>query len=61
MNKLNYKYIYVAKFANYLMTQGAVCRGTSIHPKTHKVFWCFDYDEVQPIYERMKKSTESKA
>lgn len=56
MNKLNYKYIYVAKFANYLMTQGAVCRGTGIHPKTHKVFWCFDYDEVQPIYEKMKKS-----
>lgn len=54
-NKNNYKYIYVAKFANYLMSQGIVCKGTGIHPKTKQVFWCFDYDEVQPIYEKINK------
>lgn len=55
MNNKRYKYIYVAKFANYLIMQGAVCRGTGIHPRTHKVFWCFDYDEIQPIYEKISK------
>lgn len=54
-NKNNYKYIYVAKFANYLMSQGIICKGTGIHPKTKQIFWCFDYDDVQPIYEKINK------
>lgn len=56
MDRTNYKYVYSAKFANYLMLQGAVCKGTGVHPKTHKIFWCFDYDEVQPIYEKLNKN-----
>lgn len=31
-DRKNYKYIYSVNFANYLMTQGIMCRGTGISP-----------------------------
>ena len=45
LDRNNYKYIYSVTFANYLMTQGIMCRGTGISRKTGKYFWCFDYNE----------------
>lgn len=59
LNRANYKYIYSVNFANYLMTQGVVCKGTGISPKTGKYFWAFDYDECQPVYEKLNKKEEN--
>lgn len=53
MSKNNYKYIYNVKFANYLMLEGVVCKGTGVSPTTGRIFWCFDYDECQPIYQKI--------
>ncbi len=49
-SRKNYKYIYDVKFANYLMLQGVICKGTGIHPKSGNPFWCFDYNDCQPFY-----------
>ena len=51
-DRSNYKYIYNVKFANYLMLNGVVCRGTGVSKSTGQFFWCFDYDECQPVYEK---------
>lgn len=59
LDRKNYKYIYSVNFANYLMTQGIMCRGTGISPKTGKYFWAFDYDECQPVYEKLNKKEEN--
>lgn len=58
LNRENYKYIYNIKFANFLMIHGARCRGTGIG-KLGKVFWAFDYDECQPIYDLINERTEN--
>ena len=50
LSRNNYKYIYDAKFANYLIINGVQCKGTGISRETGKVFWCFDYNDVQPYY-----------
>lgn len=60
-DRSNYKYIYSVNFANYLMTQGVMCRGTGISSSTGKYFWAFDYDECQPIYEKIAKDRTSKS
>lgn len=52
-DRSNYKYIYNVKFANYLMLNGVVCRGTGVNKSTGQFFWCFDYDECQPVYEKL--------
>lgn len=55
LDNSNYKYIYSAKWANILMLNGVFCRGTGINPSTGRCFWCFDYDECQPFYEKLMK------
>ena len=52
-DRKNYKYIYNVNFANYLILEGVRCRGTGVSPTTGKFFWCFDYDECQPIYNKL--------
>lgn len=54
-NRTNYKYIYSVRFANFLMTQGVICRGTGFNEKKGQYFWAFDYDECQPAYEEMER------
>lgn len=50
MDRTNYKYVYSADTANYLMLHNAICKGTGLNKKTGCIFWCFDKDEVEPIF-----------
>ena len=52
-NRDSYKYVYDVKFANYLMLQDIKCKGTGISKETGNYFWCFDREEIQPVYERI--------
>lgn len=54
MDRSKYKYIYNVKFANFLMLNSIVCRGTGISPSTGKFFWCFDYEDCQPVYKMIE-------
>lgn len=55
IDRSKYKYIYNVKFANFLMLNGILCRGTGVSQSTGKFFWCFDYDECQPIYQEIEQ------
>lgn len=55
LDRSNYKYIYSVRFANYLITQGVVCKGTGFNEKKKQYFWAFDYDECQPAYKELER------
>ena len=59
-DKSKYKFIYNCSWANYLILQGASCLGTGVSQSTGKYFWCFNYDEVQPIYAMVEKRKKAK-
>lgn len=59
-DRRTYKYIYDCHFANFLLTNGAICKGTGISESTGKIYWAFDYESCQPAYEVIKKNKEVK-
>lgn len=58
MDRSKYKYIYNASFANYLILNGVICRGTGVNKHTGGIFWCFNYDECQPVYEKLDAKSD---
>jgi len=52
ISKKNYKYIYNIELANYMMINKVMCKGTGKSQSTGNTFWCFDFYECQPIYDK---------
>lgn len=45
------KYIYNPEQANFFIQNGCLCTGTGINPSTGKVYWQFNYNDVQTAYQ----------
>ena len=59
-DRRTYKYIYDVHFANFLITNGAICKGTGISESTNEHFWAFDYNSCQPAYDIIKRNKENR-
>ncbi len=46
----NKKYIYNHELANYFIQQGCKILETGLNRNQNKIYWCFDYFEIQPAY-----------
>ena len=55
-----FKYIYDVKAANFFMENGCICLGTGLHSRTKKVFFIFDYDKCQSVYEKWLSKCKEK-
>ncbi len=51
----NKKYVYNMKQANFFMQEGVRCLGTGYNGNSKRVFYIFNYDEIQPAYEKWNK------
>lgn len=47
---INKKYIYNYELANYFIQQGCKVIETGLNKNQNRIFWCFDYNEIQPAY-----------
>ena len=50
-DRKNKKFIYNYQLANIAMKMGIKCLETGRSSKTGNIFYVFDYNEIQPVYE----------
>lgn len=45
-------YIYDVRMANFFIYNGGICTSTGRNRNSRNIYWCFDRDQIQEIYEK---------
>lgn len=48
----NKKYIYNYELANFFIKEGCKILETGLNKNQSRIYWLFDYNEIQPAYEK---------